>query len=70
MPSESRMVTAVDQVWVNDITSIPLEKGFLYLVTIVDHFSRNVVSWKISNSLDSEFCLGGCQASCRVKGLN
>jgi len=48
---------AVDQVWANDITYIPLQKVFLYLVTIVDLFSRNVPSWKFSNSLDSEFGL-------------
>jgi transposase InsO family protein len=47
----------VDQVWATDITYIPLEKGFLYLVAIVDLFSRNVLSWKLSNSLDTEFCL-------------
>jgi len=49
-------VTAVDQVWANDITYIPLQKGFLYLVAIVDLFSRNVYSfgegcaysWKVS----------------------
>jgi putative transposase len=58
-------VTAVDQVWATDITYIPLQKGFLYLVAIVDLFSRNVYSsgeafgysWKLSNSLDTEFCL-------------
>jgi putative transposase len=50
-------VTAVDQVWATDITYIPLHKGFLYLVAIVDLFSRNVLSWKLSNSLDTEFCL-------------
>jgi putative transposase len=49
-------VTAVDQVWATDITYIPLQKGFLYLVAIVDLFSRNVLSWKLSNSLDTEFC--------------
>jgi putative transposase len=47
----------VDQVWATDITYIPLQKGFLYLVAIVDLFSRNVLSWKLSNSLDTEFCL-------------
>ncbi len=36
---------------------IPLQRGFLYLVAIVDLFSRNVLSWKLSNSLDTEFCL-------------
>ena len=50
-------VSAVDQVWAIDITYIPLQKGFLYLVAIVDLFSRNVLSWKLSNSLDTEFCL-------------
>jgi putative transposase len=50
-------VTAVDQVWATDITYIPLQKGFLYLVAIVDLFSRNVLSWQLSNSLDTEFCL-------------
>ena len=50
-------VTAVDQVWATDVTTIPLQKGFLYLVAIVDLFSRHVLSWKLSNSLDTEFCL-------------
>ncbi len=50
-------VKAVDQVWATDITYIPLQKGFLYLMAIVDLFSRNVLSWKLSNSLDTEFCL-------------
>jgi putative transposase len=52
-----RLVTAVDQVWATDITYIPLRKGFFYLVAIVDLFSRNVLSWRLSNSLDTEFCL-------------
>ena len=50
-------VTRVDQVWATDITYIPLQKGFLYLVAIMDLHSRHVVSWKLSNSLDTEFCL-------------
>jgi putative transposase len=54
---DASTVTAVDQVWATDITYIPLQKGFLYLVAIVDLFSRNVLSWKLSNSLDTEFCL-------------
>jgi putative transposase len=44
-------------VWASDITYIPLQKGFLYLVAIVDLSSRNVLSWKLSNSLVTEFCL-------------
>ncbi|MCP9800736.1 IS3 family transposase [Synechococcus sp. RedBA-s] len=50
-------VTTVDQVWATDITYIPLQKGFLYLVAVVDLFSRHGLSWKLSNSLDTEFCL-------------
>ena len=52
-----KQVTAADQIWAADITYIPLQKGFLYLVAIVDLFSRNVLSWKLTGSLDTEFCL-------------
>jgi len=43
-----RAVTAPDQVWATDITYIPLRKGFLYLVPVVDLFCRRVLSWKLS----------------------
>ncbi len=43
-----KQVTRVDQVWATDITYIPLQKGFLYLVAIVDLFSGDVRSWKLS----------------------
>jgi len=46
-----------NQVWGTDITYIPTEIGYLYLVAILDLFSRYVVSWKISNSLESDFCI-------------
>jgi len=52
-----KQITAVDQVWATDITYIPMQKGFLYLVAIMDLHSRHVLSWKLSNSLDTEFCL-------------
>ena len=51
------LVTTVDQVWATYITTIPLQKGFLYLVAIVDLFSRYVLTWNLPNSLDTEFCL-------------
>ncbi|WP_083544326.1 MULTISPECIES: IS3 family transposase [unclassified Synechococcus] len=50
-------VKEVDQVWATDITYIALRKGFLYLVAVVDLFSRHVLSWKLTGSLDTEFCL-------------
>ncbi len=50
-------VTRVNQVWVADITYIPMARGFLYLVAIMDHFSRYVLSWRLSNTLDVDFCV-------------
>ena len=50
-------ITSIDQVWATDITYIPLQKGFLYLVAVIDLFSRHILGWKLSNSLDTEFCL-------------
>ena len=50
-------VTAVDQVWASDITYIPLRKGILYLSAIMDLFSRNILSWKLSKSRDRQFCM-------------
>jgi putative transposase len=54
---ELEKIHAPDDVWATDITYIPLRKGFLYLVAIVDLYSRHILSWKLSNSLDTEFCL-------------
>lgn len=50
-------VTRVNQVWSTDITYVRLRLGFLYLVAILDWFSRYVLSWRLSNSLDTSFCL-------------
>jgi hypothetical protein len=49
-------IKAADQAWATDITYIPLQKGFHYLVAVVDLFSSHVLSWKLSNSLDTELC--------------
>lgn len=46
-----------DQVWSTDITYVPMQQGFLYLVAIIDWFSRYVISWRLSNTLDIGFCL-------------
>ena len=46
-----------NQVWSIDITYVKLESGFAYLVAIIDWYSRYVISWKLSNSLDIDFCL-------------
>jgi len=46
-----------DQVWSTDITYLPLRQGFLYLVAVIDWYSRHVLSWRLSNTLDIRFCL-------------
>lgn len=46
-----------NQVWSTDITYIPMEKGFMYLVAVIDWHSRYVLSWRLSNSLDGVFCV-------------
>jgi len=46
-----------NQVWSTDITYIRLDKGFIYLVAVIDWYSRYVLSWEISNTLDVHFCL-------------
>jgi putative transposase len=46
-----------DQVWSTDITYIPMAHGFLYLVAIIDWFSRYVLAWRLSNTLDPLFCI-------------
>ncbi len=50
-------VTQVNQVWCTDITYIPMKKGFLYLVAVMDWHSRKVLSWRLSNSLETEPCI-------------
>jgi putative transposase len=46
-----------DQVWCTDITYIPMHRGWIYLVAIMDWFSRYVLSWELSNTLDASFCV-------------
>ena len=46
-----------NQVWCADITSIPMRRGFLYLVAVMDWASRKVLAWRLSNTLEAEFCI-------------
>ena len=50
-------VTRPNQVWSTDITYIRLARGFAYLVAIIDWYSRRVLAWRISNSMDTSFCI-------------
>lgn len=55
--------TAPNEVWSTDITYIPMAKGFLYLVAVLDWHARYVLSWELSNTLDVGFCLSAFQAA-------
>jgi putative transposase len=50
-------ITRSNQVWAADITYIPMARGFLYLVAIIDWYSRYVLSWRLSNTLDASSCV-------------
>jgi len=54
-----------NQVWASDITYIPMARGFLYLVVILDWYSRHVLSWRLSNTLDAAFCVDALEEALR-----
>ena len=55
-----------DQVWCADITYIPLSVGVLYLVAIMDWASRHVLAWRLSNTMDTSFCVEALEAALRM----
>jgi putative transposase len=55
------VISEPDQVWAADITYIPMARGFAYLVAIIDWYSRRVLAWRLSNSLETTFCLEALQ---------
>ena len=57
-----------NQVWSTDITYIRLPHGFAYLVAIIDWYSRRVLGWRISNSMDAEFCVDCLEEALRTHG--
>ena len=50
-------IERANQAWASDISYIPMAKGFMYLVAIMDWYSRRVLSWRVSNTLDTDFCI-------------
>ena len=57
-----------NQVWAADITYIPLKRGFMYLVAVMDWHSRKVLSWRLSNTLDADFCVSALEDAIRRYG--
>ena len=62
------LVSKPDQVWSTDITYIRLAHGFAYLVAVIDWYSRRVLSWRISNSMEAEFCVDCLEDALRCCG--
>ena len=54
-------ITSPNQVWCADITYIPMRRGFLYLVVVMDWYSRKVLSWRLSNTMDADFCVSALE---------
>jgi putative transposase len=61
-------ITRANQVWAADITYIPMARGFVYLVAIIDWYSRLVLSWRLSNTLDASFCVDALDDALRRYG--
>jgi len=62
-------ITHSNQVWCSDITYIPMRKGFLYLVAVMDWYSRKVLSWRLSNTLEADFCVSALEEALSKYGI-
>ncbi len=61
-------VTRPNQVWAMDITYVPIEGGFIYLCAVLDWYSRAVLAWELSNTLDARFCVQAVQRAIALHG--
>lgn len=59
-------VTGPDQVWCADITYVPMARGFMYLVAVMDWWSRYVLAWRLSNTMESAFCVDAWEGALRA----
>ena len=58
-----------NQAWATDVTYIPMARGFVYLVAIMDWYSRKVLSWRVSNTLDASFCIEALEEAIENYGV-
>ena len=63
-----REITMPNQVWAMDITYIPMRRGFVYLVAVLDWATRRVLAWRLSNTMTVDFCLDALAAAIRAYG--
>lgn len=61
-------ITRPNQVWCTDITYIRMGKGFMYLVAVMDWHSRKVLSWRLSNTMDTDFCIAALEEAIELYG--
>jgi putative transposase len=61
-------IDRANQVWASDITYIPMARGFLYLAGVMDWFARRVLAWRLSITLDKEFCIDAVEEALRLYG--
>ncbi|MBA3755007.1 MAG: DDE-type integrase/transposase/recombinase [Nitrosomonas sp.] len=66
---KGKIISQSNQVWAADITYVSMKKGFGYLVAIMDWHSRKVLSWRLSNTMDADFCIQALEAAIRDHGL-
>lgn len=59
-------IDRVNQVWSTDITYIPMSRGFMYLVAVIDWYSRYVLSWQLSNTMDTAFCVDALEQALKT----
>jgi putative transposase len=63
------VIEQANQVWCADITYIRMQGGFVYLVAIMDWFSRKVLTWEVSNTMDDSFCVSAMESAIRLYGV-
>jgi len=61
-------IERANQVWATDVSYIPMAKGFMYLVAILDWHSRRVLSWRVPNTLDTDFCIDALEEALKRFG--
>lgn len=62
-------VTRANQVWAMDISYIPMARGFIYLAAVIDWYSRRVLAWRVSISMDTEFCIDAVEEAITKYGV-
>ena len=64
-----QVINRPNQVWATDVTYIPMARGFVYLVAVMDWYSRRVLSWRVSNTLDASFCVDALEEALENHGV-